>query len=143
MSANVTVSASVPSIVVHDTIPQSLKDSTFWNVNSSCYVVTTDFAKLASASISDSCYVRLIDSGMSQHLKPNRDNFIASTLRPITPIPINSTDGHVFFATGKGNVCVAFKRDKDTQDELVLHDVLYAPTMPISLISVSRLGVQG
>ena len=49
----------------------------------------------------------------------------------------------MFYATGKGDVCIALSRGKDTQDEFLLHDVLYAPSMPISLVSVSRLTAAG
>ncbi len=133
--------ASMASVVVHNVAREScVEDYTFWNTDSACYI-STDFVKLSSDSIPRSRYVRLVDSGASQHFEPHCDNFIS--FRQITPIPINSADGRVFYATGKGDVCIVLGRGKDIQDEFVLHDVLYAPSMPISLISVSRLVASG
>ncbi|KAI0788194.1 hypothetical protein C8Q74DRAFT_1195995, partial [Fomes fomentarius] len=50
-------------------------------------------------------YTRLIDSGVSHHFEPHHNNFV--TFNGITPVPIDSADGHKFYATGMGSICIA------------------------------------
>ncbi|TBU36008.1 hypothetical protein BD309DRAFT_835568, partial [Dichomitus squalens] len=68
---------------------------------------------------------------------PCRENFIA--FRKIEPIPIQSADGRIFHATGEGDVRVTLRYGTQNLDEFTLRRVLYAPAMPVSLISVSCL----
>ena len=127
------------SVVVQDvTCPPCVKDYTFWNatLDCACYVLT-DFAKLSSESLLQPHYARLIDSGTSQHFRTT-----SSHSSPLL-LSINSVDGHVFYATGKGDVCMVLTCGKDTQDEFLLYEVLYAPSMSISLVSVSCLIAAG
>ncbi|KAI9066563.1 hypothetical protein FKP32DRAFT_1528746, partial [Trametes sanguinea] len=71
---------------------------------------------------------------------PHRANF--SSLRTIAPIPINSADGRVFYATGEGDVRVAVQHGRHNVD-FTLRNVLYAPAMPVALTSISQLVKSG
>ncbi len=125
--------AAVASVAA--TITPRIEDYTFWD--ESTYFVSTDFAKVSSNGMPISQYTCLIDSGASRHFEPHRNNFVM--FHETTPIPIDSADGHKFYATGTGSIRIAIPCGNSVQDEFILHDVLYAPSMPISLISVSRL----
>ena len=101
------------------------------------FIVATDFSKVASTPLPP--HARLLDSGASRHFEPKRENFV--TFSSITPKPINSADGRVFHATGEGDVPVTVTDGQRTVT-LTLKNVLFVPTMPIPLISVSKM-VQG
>ncbi|KAL7278122.1 hypothetical protein ACG7TL_008093 [Trametes sanguinea] len=120
--------------VVDETVPQTLTSATFWE-ESAC-LVSMDFAKVSTSAVPLTRYSRLIDSGASRHFDPNRDNF--TTFRPISPIPINSADGRVFYATGEGDVRVAIRHSRHNIN-FTLRNVLYAPSMPVALTSISQL----
>ncbi|KAF7334226.1 Transcription factor [Mycena sanguinolenta] len=98
--------------------------------------VATDFTKLEQAGIVSRGFTALIDSGANQHYCPNRDRFIE--LREIEPIPIRSADNRVFYARASGKVPITVLHRGQTI-EMVLLDVLHAPEMPLTLISVSRM----
>ncbi|KAF9799647.1 hypothetical protein IEO21_10534 [Rhodonia placenta] len=83
---------------------------------------------------------RLLDSGASRHFDPCRANFI--TFRDIAPKPIASADGRTFHATGEGDVRVTTVHNGKTT-QFILCDVLYAPSMPHALISISRAASTG
>ncbi|CDO71000.1 hypothetical protein BN946_scf184844.g4 [Trametes cinnabarina] len=130
--------AAVSVPVVSDSMPQTLADATFWD-ESAC-LVATDFAKVSASPLKPTPHTRLVDSGASRHFDPHRSNF--TTLRPITPIPINSADGRVFYATGEGDVRVAVRHGRHNIN-FMLRNVLYAPAMLIALMSVSQLVKSG
>ncbi|KAF9799838.1 hypothetical protein IEO21_10490 [Rhodonia placenta] len=83
---------------------------------------------------------RILDSGASRHFDPCRENF--ETFHAITPKPISSADGRVFHATGEGNVRVMTSHNGKSI-QFLLKDVLYAPSMPHALISISRAANAG
>ena len=101
------------------------------------FIVSTDFSKVASTPLPS--HARLLDSGASRHFEPKRENFV--TFSSIASKPINSADGRVFHATGEGDVPVTVTDGQRTVT-LILKNVLFIPTMPIPLISVSKM-VQG
>lgn len=96
------------------------------------FAVNTDFTKASAQSLPRlTC---ILDSGASQHFDPCCNNFI--TFREIALKPISSADERVFHTTGEGNVRVmTVHGGKSVQ--FLLRDVLYAPSIPHALISVS------
>lgn len=104
------------------------------------FLIATDFSKVASQQLSIDCYTRLLDSGASHHFDPCCDNFV--TFHEIPPKPVNSADGHVFYATATGNVHVRTSYHGRTV-QFTLKNVLYAPTMPVTLISISQMAKAG
>ncbi|KAF9799717.1 hypothetical protein IEO21_10510 [Rhodonia placenta] len=102
--------------------------------------VRSEYATAGASRQNLPTLTRLLDSGASRHFDPCRENFI--TFRDIMPKPITSADGRTFHATGEGDVRVTtIHNGKPTQ--FVLRDVLYAPTMPNALISISRAANTG
>ena len=98
------------------------------------FVVATDFTKVASTPLPPNS--RLLDSGASRHFEPRRENF--TNFQPIAPKPINSADGRVFHALGQGDVPISVS-DGQRSVKITLKNVLFAPNMPISLISISQM----
>jgi transposase InsO family protein len=82
----------------------------------------------------------IIDMGASRHFSPARELF--KNYETINPIPITTADGHTFKAIGKGDVLVRLPNEQ-TSTPVVLRDTLYAPEMPATLVSVSRLDRAG
>ncbi|KAJ3017757.1 hypothetical protein NUW54_g512 [Trametes sanguinea] len=114
--------------------------------------LSTVQASAAMTSCLEDCFLRRFGlphldrllEGASRHFDPCGDNFLS--FHTITPIPINSADGQIFYATGEGDVQVSVKHSNNFAQEVdmfVLRNVLYAPSMPISLTSVSRLVSSG
>ena len=101
------------------------------------FIISTNFSKVASIPLPP--YARLLDSGTSHHFEPKCENFV--TFFSIAPKPINSADGRVFHATGEGDVPVTIT-DSQRIVILILKNILFIPTMPIPLISISKI-IQG
>ncbi|OJT06657.1 Retrovirus-related Pol polyprotein from transposon TNT 1-94 [Trametes pubescens] len=119
-------------------VSATLADATFWD-GSAC-LVATDFAKVSASPLKPTPHTHLVDSDASRHFDPHRRNF--TILRPITPIPINSADGRVFYATGEGDVRITVHHGRHNIN-FMLRNILYAPEMPIALTSVSQLVKSG
>ncbi|THH15160.1 hypothetical protein EUX98_g9509 [Antrodiella citrinella] len=98
--------------------------------------VATDFRKVVDSDLVSKGYMRLLDSGASRHFDPDRKNF--TTYREIPKKPVNSAEGGVFHAIGEGDVPVSVRSGNKTIS-FVLRNVLHAPTMPLSLVSVSQM----
>ncbi|KAF7326533.1 Transcription factor [Mycena venus] len=98
--------------------------------------VATDFAELEKSGIVVRGFTALIDSGANNHYCSTRDRFI--DLRDIDPIPICSADNRTFYAKARSNVPITVLHH-GRHVEMLLTDVLYAPEMPLTLISVSRM----
>ena len=61
----------------------------------------------------------------------------------IDPIPIKTADKQSFQAIGKGDMYVYLPNRDKTNSRILLKDVLYAPKMGITLVSVSRIARAG
>jgi hypothetical protein len=104
------------------------------------FVVATDFTLAAGTNLHPNQHTHLIDSGATRHFEPNRANF--SSFQEIAPVPITSADGCQFYATGKGDIPI--QATEGTRNvTITLKNALYAPEMPLTLISVSRMLAAG
>jgi hypothetical protein len=73
-------------------------------------------------------------------MTPFRHHLINYT--PITSRPITAADKRVFHATGKGDMRVEVPNG-NTTTTILLKDVMYAPDMGITIISISRIASAG
>ena len=82
----------------------------------------------------------LYHSGMSQHLSPCCERFL--NFISISPKPIRGADNRTFHAIGRGDLPI-YLPNGDTRSRVLLQDVLYAPSMHVMLVSISRLTAVG
>ena len=96
---------------------------------------TLPYTMLACASV-----VKLYNSGASQHFSSFHDQFIK--FETIPPKPISAADKHMFQAIGQGNIYIDVP-NSETTTRVLLKDVLYAPSMGVTLVSISKLTAAG
>lgn len=84
--------------------------------------------------------VDLYDSGASRHMSDHRHRF--SNFVEIEPKPITAADKQAFHAIGKGDMLIDIPNG-DTTSNILLKDVLYAPSMGVTLVSISRIAATG
>lgn len=104
------------------------------------WLATVEDASPASAGAATSTTVELYDSGASQHMSPYRDRFI--NFKSISPHPIQAADKHTFEAIGRGDLPIELPNGK-SKTRILLTNVLYAPSMGVTLVSISRLTSAG
>lgn len=97
-------------------------------------------AVLAGTEATRNAESELYDSGASRHMTPFRHRLINFT--PITSRPITAADKRVFHATGKGDMRIEVPNG-NTTTTILLKDVLYAPDMGITIVSISRIASAG
>jgi hypothetical protein len=78
----------------------------------------------------------LYDSGASCHMSPFRQQFVS--YRPIPPRPIMAADKCLFFVEGVGDLCIRVPNGKSFMP-VILHDALYAPSMALTMVSISHI----
>jgi hypothetical protein len=78
----------------------------------------------------------LYDSSASRHMSPLRDCFIA--YQEIPPRPITAADKRVFYAIGVGDVVIDIPNG-ESSTPIRLKDVLHAPDMGATIVSISRI----
>ena len=81
--------------------------------------------------VKDSVEVNLYDSGATRHMSGFGHKFI--NFVEIEPIPITAADKRTFKATGKGDMRIYLPNG----NSVLLKSVLYAPSMGITLVSIS------
>jgi len=101
---------------------------------------TFDYAVLASMSQKGEAQTELFDSGTSRHMSSYLNLF--QDFINITPKPITTADKHTFKATGKGNILITLPNGQ-SHTRILLKDVLYAPKMGLTLVSISHLTAAG
>lgn len=81
----------------------------------------------------------LINSGCSRHMTPHRLWFVESTFQKLRrPIAIHLGDDSKINATGLGSIkCVQHLNGE--RHHLIINNVLYAPDLAVTLLSVRRL----
>lgn len=105
------------------------------------FVCTSDFAAAADAiNVPAERRGAIIDCGASRHFSPSRDKFV--NFRTIKPHPVGAADGRSFYATGCGDMVVDLPNGSQ-RTRATLKDVLYAPNLSFTLISVTRLDKAG
>ena len=100
-------------------------------------------AYLAGTNETRSDEVDLYDSGATRHMSGFYHRFINFT--EIEPVPITAADKRKFQATGKGDMYVHIPNSSESQpnSRMLLKDVLYAPSMGVTLVSISRIAGAG
>ena len=71
----------------------------------------------------------LLDSGASYHMKGNLS--LLSNIREIVAVPVGMPNGAISYANKQGSVRL--------NNKLVLHDVLFVPSLNCNLISIAQL----
>ena len=104
------------------------------------YTKTFSHVLLAGEDLNPSERMELFDSGASRHMSSYRNQFI--DYKAIVPKSITAADNHTFQAIGKGDLMISIPNGKSVT-RIRLKDVLYAPKMGITLISISKLDVAG
>lgn len=103
-------------------------------------LITHTFAAIALANIDSTLETELYDSGASCHMSPYKHNFI--NFIPIQTKILTTADGGCFEATGKGDMHISIPVGKSTTT-ILLKDVLYAPKMGVTLISIGKIDAAG
>ena len=83
----------------------------------------------------------LYDSGATRHMSGFFHKFINFTT--VDPVPITAADKRTFQATGKGDMYVNIPNRNHPNSRILLKDVLYAPSMGVTLVSISRIANAG
>ena len=104
------------------------------------YTKTFSHALLAGEDLNPSERMELFDSGTSRYMSSYRNQFI--NYKAIVPKSITAADNHTFQAISKGDLMISIPNGKSVT-RIRLKDVLYAPKMGITLISISKLDVAG
>ena len=104
--------------------------------------VTTSFsiADITPGTTNPSERVEIYDSGASCHMSPYIEAF--TNFEFIEPKPISAADNRTFEAVGKGSIQIKIPNGDDSTI-VTLRDVLYAPTIGFTLISLSRADKAG
>ncbi|KIK81024.1 hypothetical protein PAXRUDRAFT_157076, partial [Paxillus rubicundulus Ve08.2h10] len=84
--------------------------------------------------------IELYNSGASQHLSPYHNHFV--NFVSIPPKPITTVDKHTFDAIGRGNLHIEIP-NRESKTRVLLKDVLYTPSMGVTLVSISKLVAAG
>ena len=82
----------------------------------------------------------LLDSGASRHMSLYHDQF--TNFKSIAPKSITTADKHTFEAIRKGDL-TTYLPNSSSRSWILLCDILYAPKMGITLISIDKLDVAG
>ena len=61
----------------------------------------------------------------------------------IDPVPITAADKRTFQATGKGDMYINLPNRNRPNSQILLRDVLYAPSMGVTLVSISKITSAG
>ena len=86
-------------------------------------------------------HIELYDSGASCHISPYKTDFIAYT--PLSPpVQLNTANQQRFQAIGLGSLPIHVPNG-DAYSELVLHNVLHAPSVAYTLVSLGALDAEG
>ena len=81
--------------------------------------------------------VNLYNSGTSRHMSGFFHQFLNYT--ETDPVPILTADKRTFQAVGKGDMYVYLPNRDKPNSHILLKDVLYAPKMGITLVSISQI----
>src|SRR5580658_2869541 len=84
--------------------------------------------------------VELYDSGASRHMSPSCNRF--KSYQEIAPRAITAADKRVFYAVGTGDLEIEVPNGESTTP-ILLKDVLHAPEMGTTIISVNRIAKAG
>jgi hypothetical protein len=82
----------------------------------------------------------LYNSGASRHMSPFGKKF--TNYKSIPPRPITAADKWIFYAVGTGDLRIKVPNGKSSTP-IVLKDVLHAPDLGITIVSISQITWSG
>jgi hypothetical protein len=98
------------------------------------------FAAAAADSPTPTALVEVYDLGVTHYLSPYSDHF--ESMCDIAPRPFNIANSGSFSATGMGNMTVTVSNG-NSESELLLKDVLFAPNLAYTLVLIGQLDAAG
>src|ERR1700678_2087235 len=101
---------------------------------------TYTFAAITLANTGSAFETELYNSGASRHMSPYKHKFI--NFIPIQRKVLTTADGGHFEAIGKGDMHITMPNGKSST-RILLKDVLYAPKMGVTLISIGKIDTAG
>ena len=101
------------------------------------YTSTFSAEQLAGSAETQRTEIDLYDSGASQHMSRFCHKFVDFV--KIEPVPIRAADKQVFTATGKGKLLIHLPNSDKGMSRIQLTEALYAPSMGVTLISISHV----
>jgi hypothetical protein len=104
-------------------------------------VTSLEAAFLAGTDETRSSEVDLYDSGTTRHMSGFFHRFFNYV--ETEPVPIVTADKRIFQAQGKGDMYVHLPNRDKSDSRILLKDVLYAPKMGVTLVSISRIAGAG
>lgn len=111
-------------------------DAHFIPIVDEAYTTTKSIEELTSPTDVD-----LYDSGATRHMSGARHRFINYV--EIPEKPISAADNRTFSAIGKGDMYILIPNGPGGESRVLLKDVLYAPSMTVTLVSISRIALSG
>ena len=122
---------------VQDTAPQE-REETGASATAECGLAAAVITQVEEAR---PARVELYDSGATRHISPYREDF--STYKPLDPpVYLNAANGQRFPAIGTGKMVVSAPNEGE-QSELTLENVLHAPLVGFTLVSLGALDTIG
>jgi hypothetical protein len=109
----------------------ALSDWTDDNGSESSHAIITPIEEMSVAR------VELYDSRATQHISPYKDDFVTYSSLP-TPVLLNAANKQRFPAIGTGTLCIHILNE-DLVSELILDNVLHAPAVSYTLVSLGTL----
>ena len=94
----------------------------------------------AQTEVRSGAVTELYDSGASRHMSHLRDRFVS--YRAIPPRPIQAADKRTFYAVGTGDLKIEVPNGT-SRTPILLKDVLHAPDMGLTIVSISRIAKAG
>ena len=117
------------------------KVPTVIDIGIEAHTTTYDSAALTREGLGNTIIdIELYDSGASRHITGYRHRL--SKFVEIEAKPITAADKRTFNATGRGNMYVDVPNGKGTS-KVLLRDVLYSPSMNITLVSIGGITSSG
>jgi hypothetical protein len=99
-------------------------------------VIMQEVEGLPAMAVQESNTCELFYSRASRHMSPFRESFI--TYRQIEARPITAANKNVFHAIGIGDVIIKVPNGATTS-MILLRDVLHAPDLALTLVSIGRI----
>lgn len=96
---------------------------------------------VAAATSTPEYEVDIYDSGATQHMTPSRHHL--TNFKAIEPRGIVAADSKKFEATGMGDMFVEVPNGRNKSTRVLMKDVLYAPNLGATLISIGRITLAG
>ncbi|KAF7371239.1 Transcription factor [Mycena sanguinolenta] len=109
-------------------------------VHAMCSLAAIETADAVTTGEKMSAPTELYDSGCTQHLSPYEHEF--SNLVAITPKEFSAANNQRFAATASGNLTISIPNG-DTTSKIELSNVLYAPDLAYTLVSIGCLDEAG